>query len=71
MPIQNFSYRKDIETRKNRNTKKKKTRRTTVCNLTKTSESEVSYRKFRYMIISIKNVMSHSKVCFAFLKVVM
>ena len=24
MPIQNFSYRKDIETRKNRNTKKKK-----------------------------------------------
>ena len=68
MPIQNFSYRKDIETRKNRNTKKKKT---TVCNLTKTSESEVSYRKCRYMIISVKNVMSHSKVYFAFLKVVM
>ena len=71
MPIQNFSYRKDIETRKNRNTKKKQNRRTTVCNLTKTSESEVSYRKSRYMIISIKNVMSHSKVYFAFLKVVM
>ena len=51
--------------------KKKKTRRTTVCNLTKTSESEVSYRKCRYMIMSVKNVMSHSKVYFAFLKVVM
>ena len=56
MPIQNFSYRK---------------KKNTVCNLTKTSESEVSYRKSRYMIISVKNVMSHSKVYFAFLKVVM
>ena len=48
-----------------------KKKKTTVCNLTKTSESEVSYRKSRYMIISVKNVMSHSKVYFAFLKVVM
>ena len=48
-----------------------KKKKNTVCNLTKTSESEVSYRKSRYMIISVKNVMSHSKVYFAFLKVVM
>ena len=43
---QKYSYRKDIETRKKPNNKKKKRKnRTKVCNLTKTSKSKVSCRK--------------------------